>query len=77
MPGGPAGQEDMMNQSASHYRVFETASGFCGIAWNGVGITRFQLPATSAEAAERLLLRRVPDAEPGAPRRRSPRPSPR
>ena len=28
---------------ATHYRlVFETAGGFCGIAWNSVGITRFQ-----------------------------------
>ena len=58
-----------MGQSALRYLIFETASGFCGIAWNSVGITRFQLPATSAEAAERLLLRRVPDSEPGAPTR--------
>ncbi len=58
-----------MGQSALRYLIFETASGFCGIAWNSVGITRFQLPATSAEAAERLLLRRVPDAEPSAPAR--------
>jgi hypothetical protein len=43
------------------------ASGFCGIAWNNVGITRFQLPTKSAIAAERTLLRRVPDAERGAP----------
>jgi methylated-DNA-[protein]-cysteine S-methyltransferase len=32
-----------------------------------VGITRFQLPTRSAEATERILLRRVPGAEPGAP----------
>ena len=44
-----------------------TAGGFCGIAWNSVGITRFQLPTSSAEATERILLRRVPRAEPGAP----------
>src|ERR1700732_5231223 len=50
-----------------HYFVFETAAGFCGIAWNDVGITRFQLPTKSAEATERILLRRVPDAKPGAP----------
>jgi len=49
------------------YRIFETASGFCGVAWNDAGITRFQLPARSAEAAERLLLRRLSDAEPGEP----------
>ncbi len=50
-----------------HYSIFETAAGFCGIAWNDVGITRFQLPAKTAEAVERLLRRRLPSAEPGAP----------
>jgi methylated-DNA-[protein]-cysteine S-methyltransferase len=50
-----------------HYLVFETAGGFCGIAWNGVGITRLQLPARSAEATERDLLRRLPHAAPGTP----------
>src|SRR5262249_7949144 len=49
------------------YTVFETAHGFCGIAWNGNGIARFQLPTSSAEATERSILRRVPGAEPGAP----------
>ena len=56
-----------MGQTAHHYLIFETASGFCGIAWSNAGITRFQLPTRSAEAAERILLRRVPGAEPGAP----------
>ena len=56
-----------MGRMTHHYLVFETASGFCGIAWNDVGITRFQLPTKSAEATERILLRRVPDAKPGAP----------
>ena len=56
-----------MGQSAYHYLIFETAAGFCGIAWNGVGITRFQLPARTAKAAERALLRRTPDAERGTP----------
>ena len=50
-----------------HYLIFETAGGFCGIAWSNAGITRFQLPTRSAEATERLVLRRVPDAAPGAP----------
>jgi methylated-DNA-[protein]-cysteine S-methyltransferase len=56
-----------MGQAARHYLIFDTEGGFCGIAWNDAGITRFQLPAKSAEAAERALLRRVPGAEPGAP----------
>jgi methylated-DNA-[protein]-cysteine S-methyltransferase len=50
-----------------HYRIFETEAGFCGIAWNEVGITRFQLPTRSAEATERLLRRRLAGAEPGEP----------
>ena len=52
---------------AHHYLIFATAGGFCGIAWNDVGITRFQLPTRSAEATERLLRRRLPEAEPGTP----------
>ena len=56
-----------MDQIAQHYLVFETAGGFCGIAWNDVGIMRFQLPTRSAETTERLLLQRLPGAQPGAP----------
>lgn len=56
-----------MGKAAQTYTIFETAGGFCGIAWNEVGITRFQLPTKSAEATERLLLRRTPGAAPGAP----------
>jgi methylated-DNA-[protein]-cysteine S-methyltransferase len=49
------------------YLIFETAGGFCGIAWSSIGISRFQLPARSAEATERSLLRRLPGARPGTP----------
>jgi hypothetical protein len=56
-----------MGRTAHHYFMFETAGGFCGIAWNKAGITRFQLPAKSAEATQRMLLRRAPGAESGAP----------
>ena len=56
-----------MAQTTYHYLIFETAGGFCGIAWRDAGIARFQLPTKSAEATERLLRRRLPDAEPGAP----------
>jgi methylated-DNA-[protein]-cysteine S-methyltransferase len=56
-----------MGQTMHHYLIFETAAGFCGIAWNNAGITRFQLPTGSDEAAERLLLRKAPGAEPGVP----------
>ncbi len=47
--------------------VFETAAGFCAIAWSDAGVTRFILPSTSATAAENILRRRAPGAEPGAP----------
>lgn len=50
-----------------HYLIFETDGGFCGIAWNNHGITRFQLPASNAEATEHALLRRLPDGKPGTP----------
>src|SRR5690349_7973313 len=56
-----------MPASKQHYRVFETARGFCGIAWSDVGITTFRLPVNRREPAERLLRRRVPNAEPDAP----------
>src|SRR5258708_36438939 len=57
-----------MRQAAHHYLGFETGGGLCRIAWNDAGITRFQLPTKSAEATERVLLRRTPGAKPGAPR---------
>jgi methylated-DNA-[protein]-cysteine S-methyltransferase len=59
--------EPAMDRTMHHYLVFETASGFCGIAWNGAGITCLRLPTRGADAAERGLLRRMPGAEPGAP----------
>jgi methylated-DNA-[protein]-cysteine S-methyltransferase len=56
-----------MSHDAHDYLIFETAGGFCGIAWNDVGITRFQLPTRSAKATERMLLRRTPGATPSEP----------
>ncbi len=49
------------------YCVFESAHGSCGIAWNEAGITHFQLPCKGAVAAERSVLRRMPQAERAAP----------
>jgi methylated-DNA-[protein]-cysteine S-methyltransferase len=57
----------VMGQTVHHYFIFETVGGYCGIAWNEVGITRFQLPTRNAEATERLLRHRVPGAVPGEP----------
>jgi methylated-DNA-[protein]-cysteine S-methyltransferase len=56
-----------MTEAARHYHVFETAMGFCAIAWTDTGIARFQLPVKSAEGAERLMSRRAFGAEPGIP----------
>ncbi|MEI2298453.1 methylated-DNA--[protein]-cysteine S-methyltransferase [Ensifer sp. MJa1] len=56
-----------MGQDTHRYFIFGTAAGYCGIAWNDVGITRFQLPTRAAEATERLLLRRLPAAEASQP----------
>jgi methylated-DNA-[protein]-cysteine S-methyltransferase len=56
-----------MGQKIQHYHVFETAGGFCGIAWNDAGITRFQLPTSTHDGTERLLLRRIAGAEPATP----------
>lgn len=55
-----------MGKPEHSYLIFDTAGGFCGIAWNNVGITRFQLPTKSAVATERILLHRIPGAKPGA-----------
>ena len=56
-----------MPASKRYFRVFATSRGFCGIVWSNAGITAFRLPVSAPEAAARLLRRRVPDAEPGAP----------
>jgi methylated-DNA-[protein]-cysteine S-methyltransferase len=56
-----------VSEAAQHFHVFETALGFCGIAWSDAGVARFQLPTKSVEAAERLIRSRAPSAEPGSP----------
>ena len=53
--------------ATDRYLIFPTAAGFCAIAWNRVGITCLRLPSRGAEAAERALRRRLPDARPGTP----------
>jgi methylated-DNA-[protein]-cysteine S-methyltransferase len=56
-----------MNHTTQHYFVFETAAGFCAIAWSDAGITRFMLPSRTAEATEHNLRRRIPNSALGAP----------
>ena len=53
--------------SSTSLSYFRNRGGFCGIAWNDAGITRFQLPTKSATATERMLLRQVPVAKPREP----------
>ena len=58
-----------MSRSHRNYQIFETAAGWCGIAWSEAGIVRFTLPTSSEAGAERLMLRRMPEisrAEPPA-----------
>lgn len=50
-----------------HYFVFPTASGFCAIAWNDAGVSRFQLPVATAVDAERHLRRRLPSVQLNTP----------
>jgi len=47
-----------------HHHVFETKLGFCGIAWSDDGITRFRLPYTTREAAERQFHGKGEPADP-------------
>ena len=65
-PGDETGSK-AMSEAIQHYHVFETAMGFCAIAWSDAGVARFQLPTKTAEAAERMMRRRAVGAEPGAP----------
>lgn len=51
-----------MSEATHHYCIFETAGGYCGIAWSADGITRFQLPTKAANSTEQLLLKRLPSA---------------
>lgn len=51
-----------MTRPVPRYRLFETAHGVAAIAWHTGGIVSFRLPASSPEATERAVLRRMPNA---------------
>ena len=51
----------------THYLIFDTAGGPCGIAWTASGVVRFQLPGADADTTRRLLLRHLPEAEAAEP----------
>lgn len=43
-----------------HHHVFETAFGFCGIAWTARGISRFMLPVEAADLLEESFAKYFP-----------------
>ena len=49
------------------FALFDTAIGWCGIAWGPRGIVGVQLPEGSAPATRARLLRRFPDAREAPP----------
>ncbi len=51
----------------THYLIFDTMGGPCGIAWTAAGVVRFQLPGEDAATTRRLLLRHLPEAEASEP----------
>ena len=51
----------------THYLIFDTAGGPCGIAWTAAGVVRFQLPGEDTATTRRLLLRHLPEAEAAEP----------
>jgi hypothetical protein len=44
-------ESHLRGRTTHHFLIFETAGGFCGIAWNSVGIT--PLPVADKEAPKR------------------------
>ena len=57
----------MARPSACQFTVFETALGFCAIAWRGTRVCRFQLPAADPATAAARLRGEDPAAEPAPP----------
>jgi len=49
------------------FTTFETKNGFVGLAWNQQGVSGLRLPARSEEAAEKAILRRLPEARRAVP----------
>ena len=49
------------------YTVFETTSGFVGLAWSPRGVSGLRLPSSTERAAEAAVLKRLPDAERATP----------
>jgi methylated-DNA-[protein]-cysteine S-methyltransferase len=56
-----------MNSQLTHYCLFDTAIGPCGVAWSRFGVTRLQLPEADASATERRLRARAANASKATP----------
>ena len=69
-------ESHLMGRTAHHYLIFETAGGFCGIAWNSVGITRFQLRQEAPKRPNEFCCDAYPAPNPARLPRRWPRRSP-
>ncbi len=51
----------------THFALFDTAIGACGIAWSEAGIVALQLPERDRARTQARLLRRWPEASEAAP----------
>jgi len=51
----------------THYCLFDTDLGACGLAWSERGLARLQLPEADRSATEERLQRRLAGADPRAP----------
>ena len=56
------GKTAKQGEAVADYQLFDTANGVAAIAWTDKGVVSFRLPASSAEASERSLLRHFPGA---------------
>ena len=65
-----------MGQTAHHYLIFETAGGFCGIAWNDVGHHALPVADKAPTRPSDCCCAACPVPSRAPPRRRWPRPSP-
>jgi methylated-DNA-[protein]-cysteine S-methyltransferase len=52
---------------STHFALFDTAIGACGIAWSEAGIVALQLPERDRARTQARLLQRWPDASEAAP----------
>lgn len=60
-------ESDARMTGRHEYTIFAVTGGHVALAWNGSGISNLRLPDVSADAAERALLRRLPQAVRAAP----------